>query len=398
MKKTLALLLTILLLTIAFVSCNLDGTTGIFREIAQSKAPLGIRYKQLLGINTDLYFRTAKGVERVTTAKVNTPVASSSYENIIQSAALYPSDNQLLYITNNDAEQTGNLVNAKDTTTLSNPKTTIAITTTQATDIKTDLAIVNLYANSMVLVTGKDASAMKVFQLLEYDGTNFNTPVASFTMTDNAYGLYAVIQQTAKEQVLNAEMIVSFVSIVDGVVARSHYLVNPSIVGPPTILGTENVAIANFFYIDTTNMYVLTTDGKIYHVDPTGPTWTLIGSSSKSYITNAFVLAVIDGTDYHIVTKPLSKTSPLRVFTIDTTNPLANIGAGVDVKTGYAKELALADIVSAQKKTTSTATVTDLLVATHEDGMYDITITHANANDDNNTNGSTSEAEDYTFI
>jgi len=254
MKKTVALLLTILALTLAFVSCNLDGTTGILWDVAQSKTPLSIRYKQLLGINgTNLYFRTAKGVERVTAAKVNTTVVASKEDFIIQSAALSSSSNEVIYITNNDDERTGNIINVVDTTNLSAPISTITITSTQATAISTELAIKNLYANSMILVSGKDVSDKKVFQLLKYVGATFGTSVATFTMTDNNYDLYAVLQQTGKEQDATAPMIVSFVNA-SGV--REHYLVDPS--GPTTTsLGTADVQIANFYYYDATNMYVL---------------------------------------------------------------------------------------------------------------------------------------------
>ena len=397
MKKILASLLTILLLTFAFVSCNLDGTSGIFREIALSKAPLSIRYKQLLGINgTYLYFRTANGVERVTTAKVNTRVATSTFENIIQAAAL--NGTEVLYITNNETERTGNIVNIVDTTVPSFTKSTITITTTETTSVSSELAIKNLYANSMILVTGKDASDAKVFELLKYDGTNFNTPVAQFTMPSNDYDLENVIQQTAKEQDASAPMLVSFVSYDDNtkVFSRQHYLVDPS-GAAPTSLGTLNVKIANFLYKDASNMYVLTTDGNLYHVDSADPpTWTPIGSSSKAYEPNAFALAVDDGTNYHLITKPSTKTAALHVFTFLNTLPNANVGAGVDVKSGYAKELSLATIVSSQVKSIS-ATSTDLLVATDEDGMYDISITHSEANKDIDTNGSTSTAEGYSF-
>jgi len=393
MKKTVALLLTILALTLAFVSCNLDGTTGILWDVAQSKTPLSIRYKQLLGDDgTYLYFRTADGVKRVTTAKVNTAVATSISEHIIMAASyLKAPDNKVFYITNNDDERAGNIINVVDTTNLSAPISTITITSTQATAISTELAIKNLYANSMILVSGKDGSDKKVFQLLKYVGATFGTSVATFTMTDNNYDLYAVIQQTGKEQDATAPMIVSFMNASGD---REHYLVDPS--GPTTTsLGTASVQIANFYYYDATNMYVLSTDGELYHV--TGPTWTLIGSSSKTYGTNAFVLPVVAGTNYHLITKTTTKSSSLRVFTIVNTSLTANIGAGVDVSSGYAEELALSTIISAQLKLTPPAGTTTLLVATDKNGMYDISITNANAAVNDSTSGTTSEAEAYTF-
>ncbi len=397
MKKTLALLLTIGLITTAFVSCNLDGNSGIFREITLSKTPLSIRYKQLLGNDaTYLYFRTLEGVERVTTAKVNTIVAASKNEHIIQMAAyLKAPDNKVFYFTNNDAERAANQIRFVDTTNINATAGTITVTTAEAPSIVSDLSVKGLYANSMILVTGKNGASAKVFDLLEYSSAapiNFKTPVASFTTVPAGYDLDSVIQQTAREQDATAPMIVSFISA-DGK-NREHYLVEPS--GPtPTSLGTENSKIANFLYKATNNLYVLTTDGKIYHVN--GTTWTSIATSSKTYATNAFALAVDDSTNYHLITKPSVKNASLHVFTFPNTLPNTAIGAGVDVKSGYAQELALATTVSSQVKSTVGTTSTDLLIATDENGMYDISIKHADANKDITTNGTSSVGEGYTF-
>ncbi|NBK22014.1 MAG: hypothetical protein EOM68_08315 [Spirochaetia bacterium] len=393
MKKILAILLPILLLTIAFVSCNLDGTTGILWDVAQSKKPLDIRYKQLLGIGgTDLYFRTAKGVERVTTAKLNTTVVASKYEHIIQAAAL--SGSEVFYITNNEDERSANQVRVIVTTNLSAIPGTITVTAAEAPSVATELSIKALYANSMILVTGKNGSGAKVFDLLKYSSVapvNFKTPIASFASLPAGYDIESVIQQTAKEQDATAPMIVSFISA-DGK-NREHHLVEPS--GATTSLGTENVQIANFIFKATNTLYVLTTDGKIYHVN--GTTWTSIGTSSKTYETNAFVLAIKVGTKYYLITKPSSKTSSLHVFTIDDATPTTSIGSGVDVKSGYAKELALATIVSAQLKLLPPAGTTTLWVATDENGMYNISITDANVTVDDSSNGTSSEGEGYSF-
>ncbi|MGB4406737.1 MAG: hypothetical protein WBI82_07760 [Sphaerochaeta sp.] len=397
MKKILASLLTILLLTFAFVSCNLDGTSGIFREIALSKAPLSIRYKQLLGINgTDLYFRTANGVERVTTAKVNTRVATSTFENIIQAAALYTATDKLFFITNNEPERTGNIVNVVDTTDPSFTKSPITVTSTDTTSSLSGLSIKSLYANSMIMVTG-NSGVTKIFELLLYDTVTNNfksTTYGEFISVPVGYDVENVIQQTAKEQDATAPMLVSFVN---GTGSREHYLVNPA-GAALTSLGTENVKIANFFYYNATNIFVLTTDGDLYHVNQTTATWTSIGSSSKVYEQNAFALAVVgNGALYHFITKPSSKTSAIHVFTIDTASPLVNIGAGVDVSSGYAEEISLATIVSAQQKLPIIAGTTDLLVATEENGMYDISITNVSANVDDGSNGLTLGAEEYSF-
>lgn len=395
MKKTRALLLTIVLLTITFASCNLDGTSGIFRSIADSKAPLSISYKQLLGIKgTHLYFHLATGVERILSpspANSSTPVATNANGKIIQNAALSSSDTNLFYITNDQDELASGTIHVVNTAALNVPATTMTATSTHVTPLA-NRKINNLYANSMVMVEEKDQTGEK-FELLKYNGTTaFNTSVATFTLPTTGYGLHAVIQQTAKEQDATAPMIVSFISA-DGK-NREHHLVEPS--GATTSLGTENVQIANFIFKATNTLYVLTTDGKIYHV--TGTAWSLIGTSSKTYGPNAFALAVVDGSNYHLITQPSSKTSALHVFTFPTALPDTSVGAGVDVKSGYAKELSLTNIVSAMDISTVAGTTSRLLVATHENGMFEITINDASANIDGPGNGWSSAAEEYTFL
>ena len=54
-KKHITLSLAVLLLLLALLSaCNADASAGLFRQISESRAPIGIVYKQLLGINSVL--------------------------------------------------------------------------------------------------------------------------------------------------------------------------------------------------------------------------------------------------------------------------------------------------------------------------------------------------------
>ena len=332
----------------------------------------------------------------MTNPRTTKTIVASKYEHIIQGAA-YKAD-KIFYITNNDDERSANQVRVIDTTNLSAIPGTITVTAAEAPSVATELSIKALYANSMILVTGKNGSGAKVFDLLKYSSVapvNFKTPIASFASLPAGYDIESVIQQTAKEQDATAPMIVSFIN---GDGDREHYLVEPS--GPSkTSLGTQDVQIANFVYQATNNLYVLTTDGKIYHVN--GTAWTSIASSSKTYATNAFALAVdYDGTNYHLITKPSAKSSALHVFSFPKALPNAAIGAGVDVKSGYAKELSLTNIVSAMdiSDISTVAGTSRLLVATYENGMFEITINDAAANIDGPGNGGSSAAEEYTFL
>lgn len=406
MKKTRALLLSILLMILAFTSCNLDGTSGIFREIAQSKAPLGIRYKQLLGIKgTDLYFRTAQGVERIespSTSNSSTRVATSTKGNLIQAAALSSVDNKVFYITNDLAELDSGRVKFVDTTAPGGIPGTIPVTTAEAPSITSELSIKGLYANSMVLVTGKDVGGNVVFDLLGYSSaaTNFKTLIASFTAVPTDFGLHAVIQQTTKEhKSLGADsaMLVSFAKSTGPSTGEyEHYLVTNA--GTMQII-TNTLQVANFLYDSTNgNIYVLSTNGKLYYAGTDASpasSWVELSDSGKTFDTNAFAYAVDGGSgNYHLITKPSLKTSPLGVFTFSQGATTSDGVTFTNVQSGYAKELSLATIVSAQEKSTDPA---KLLVATHENGMYDITINEASANVDASSNGSSSAAEVYTF-
>jgi len=408
MKKTLALLLTILLLAIAFVSCNLDGTTGIFREIAQSKAPLAIRYKQLLGKDaTYLYFRTATGVVRVDKANTSTgtktyakdTMASSELDKIIQASAFSLADTSVFYITNNTTERdtcTINLVSTVDKTKSTKTASTTFITTD-------NLKINNLYANGMIMVEEKDGTG-KLFELLKYTSpSGFDTSVAQFTLPTTGYGVQSVIQQTGHSQEAlstpYSSMLISFViSSGAGIGEYEHYLVTT--VGASKKLATNTIKVASFLHENATvgdNIYVLSTDGKLYHAGTySAPltTWVELNDSGKVFVANAFAYTVVNGTDYHFIAKSSVKSSNLQVFTFDKTATASSDVVRASIQLGYAKELSLTTLVSAQEKSTVPS---KLLVATNENGMFDITINPAFANVDDSTNGSTSEAEEYTF-
>lgn len=398
MKKTRAILLTIILITITFASCNLDGSAGIFKQISQSKEPLSIRYIQLLGADSNplssaakLYFRTTKGIQEVTNPRTTKTIVASKYEHIIQGAA-YKED-KIFYITNNEDESDANTVNEYDLLSdTDNPRTVSSIIN------PTNLRINSLSANGMIMVEEKDGTGKK-FELLKYDASfNFTVQVASFdfTASSSKYSIHKIIQQTAQEQRDNVPMIVSFVEGTDKYI---HYLVDPSNQTSQHITEFDNVKIANFMYdFGNDKTYILTTDGILYHAGTLSAPNTKVKmtQSNKAFGENAFAYVVGDGTLYHMIAKPSNKTSPLQVYSfIYDATTTATVK---EVKSGYAKDLSLVTIVSSQMKdSTASAVSSELLVATHENGMFDIEIIHADANKDIPTNGSASAAEEYTF-
>lgn len=402
MKKILAILLTILLITIAFISCNLDGTSGILWSVASSKSPLEMRYKQLLGKDGSyLYFMTEKGIERVTSPSANTRIVSSKNEYIIQAAALDNISHKVLYTTNNEVDQAANKINVIDVTGPVVDNSPIYPNTTNISDIKR----IKLLANSNILVLGEDSGKI-VFELQNYSASSYTASARLTTTTLSAddYELHAVIQQTGLEQNDSAPLIVSFVeSSSSGSGTYKHYLVDPAnpTLAPVHITDFDDDTIANFVYKEITAqkyVYILTTDGILYYAGTlTAPTQKVeMKDSGSTYSKNAFVYAVDDSANYHLITKPSLTSSSLAVFSFAYTVISSTGVTETSVKSGYAKELALADIVSAQVKATST-TVTDLYVATDVNGMYEISITHINANKDNDTNGESSGAEEYTL-
>ncbi|MFA6681503.1 MAG: hypothetical protein WCS35_05685, partial [Sphaerochaeta sp.] len=152
----------------------------------------------------------------------------------------------------------------------------------------------------------------------------------------------------------------------------------------------------NFMYSAPNVLYVLTTDGNLYHIDTNQPlTWNKIGSTSNTYKENAFAFAVEGTSKYHFITKPTLKSAPLVVFTIPYTT--SSSATQTQIQSGYAKELSLTNIVSAMDISTVPGT-SRLLVATHENGMFEITINDASANIDGPGNGWSSAAEEYTFL
>lgn len=315
-----------------------------------------------------------------------------------KSAYLKAPENKVLYFTNNEVERVANQIRYVDTTNLSAVPGTITVVKANTTSIDSELSIKGLYANSMILVSGKNLSGDKVFELLEYNGTIFGASVATFTMTDTSYDIHEIIQQTAHEQDATAPMIVSFVKDKENYI---HYLVNPKTTNKP-LIGFDDSTISNLMY-DSGNdkTYVLTTNGVLFY---TGPLALPIAkaemkTSDKLYNSNSFAYGLHDsGTStFHLVTKPSTKTSPLYVFTFpdDTID-----GTGVTlskVQSGYAKELSLAKIVSAQEKVSPPVGTSTLLVATDEDGMFDISINHTTADVDDSSNGDSSEGEGYSF-
>ena len=395
MKKTRALLLSILLMILAFTSCNLDGTSGIFREIANAKTPLSIRYEKLLGYDatppssaTYHYYWISTGIYRFDSSKTQELVAANPDGDKIHGAALYSADNKVFYITNDEDELSNGTIRFIDTETKA--LGTVPIT---SSIITLDLEVKNLYANSMILVKGKGALGKIMFEVLEYttgpDG--FRNSIATFPSIPDGYELQDVIQQTTLQHDSASRFIVSFVtSPKPGTGVYEHHLVDHKTPTSPTntILGKSNVKIANFLYHDDTNLYILTTSGVLYHVNQTTQTWTEMTTVTNTYRPNAFVYAYDDGSNYHLIAKPstpISNNFPLDVLTF--VKGADTITSTVKVSTGYAQDISEHCLISAIAKSSA-----NLLVATEKNGMFEISISNPTTGA-----GTSSAPEEYTF-
>ena len=246
--------------------------------------------------------------------------------------------------------------------------------------------------------------------MLEYDGVStFVTSLANFPFSDvpTDYDLESVIQQTGHEQDGLGTERSSLVSFVDpngtDPALYKHYLVSTTSanVSSQKEIGANTIKVASYLYNPAINdkIYVLSTSGKLYYAGTYASpvAWVELSDSGKTFDANAFAYKVVDETDYHLITKPSLKTSPLVVFTFPQGTTTSAGVSFTNVQSGYAKELSLATIVSAQEKLLPPVDKKTLLVATHENGMYDITINIASANVDSSSNGSSSAAEEYSF-
>ncbi len=374
MKRTLqTILIATTLLTLLFTSCNADASAGLFRQIADSKAPVGIRYKQIIGKDgTYLYFITNDGIYK-STGPVTTSVKANGKLKPVHYA--YVDGTTLVYVANSSA---GTEVGQYDLT--SGTDTTQSHPTNAGYN---EYVIKGVYANKLFLLEGKDTTDTKQFSLAEYT-PNTNTLVDKVTIDASAgLKLHSVLQMSGLQQKdisATHPMILSFVKADKK--TYQHFYVQGTNAYELTLDKNRSLAA---FTISGGNLYVITEDGHLYESStPTGDeTLTHKKDLGKSYSPNAFMYAVKDGTTTHLITKTNTETEGLFVITRDsggtiTTTPISD---------GYASQMKNVNIVSAFEKPSG-----DLLIATEKNGMFDISITDAATGE-----GTSKGPEDYTI-
>ncbi|HQB91264.1 MAG TPA: hypothetical protein PLW59_08670, partial [Sphaerochaeta sp.] len=158
MKRTLTCILTITtLLTLLFTSCNADASAGLFKQLADAKKPVEIRYRQIIGKDdTDLYFLTNDGIYKTdgTTIRGNKK-GHPVYEAYIDKS---PATHYIIYLINDGGTAK---VYRFDPSGNPDPEMTFGTSLVEP-------KIKHLLPNGKVVVQGKKSGA-NAFAIIEYD-------------------------------------------------------------------------------------------------------------------------------------------------------------------------------------------------------------------------------------
>ncbi|MCK9348694.1 MAG: hypothetical protein M0P41_07140 [Sphaerochaeta sp.] len=348
-----------LLLSFMLLSCNADATAGLFRQISESKAPVGIVYKQIVGIDSSssqkaLYFLTDEGLYKSDGTSSSRLVANAE-ENIISTAYLDTTAAKVVFQTNDGTKKlySYNLI-------------TGALDSAAIADFST-FDFVKLLPNGLVLTKdGSDAFAL-------YKYTDVNAAVVSIG-TLPGFGVEAVLQPSGtKHQDLSTTPLL--VSLTDGSDYKHYYVSGSGSSSTATALpaATEDIRYASMTVINNSGaiyIYMLTYEGALYGASSvTGPFTLMHTASTKSYEKHAFMYAYSDGATTDLITKPKGINEPLYVIsfndnTVDTTGVSAE-----PIRDGYGVYLDAVEIVDSYEKSDGT-----LLIATLNNGMYGIDI------------------------
>ncbi len=401
--------LLVLILPLLFSSCNADASAGLFRQIAESTAPIDIVYSQLLGVDNPVgtkLFYAAEGGLFSTDGTVRTTLVESTDEQLIRFAYYDPTTSKIAYLTNyNDDYEENHFSNILDIIDVTGSNPAATITLTDSAYLTEDTAIKHLYQNGLVRLLINE----NIDSLVKYTsatGASSGSVADVINFDEAAYANYdfdSLLQMTGFEtEPLStaAPIIISFVED-DGDTSYLHYFYDGN--STDTLFQITNTElnekrIANFF-LDTTYLYILTTDGILYGGVYTSSSilatisMTEMYSSSNTYASTAFMYGVTDGTTIHLITKTTSINDALSVFSFPKGSTASDVTDTVSVKYGYGEYLDTASIVSALHRSIVGDTYT-LLVATQNNGLFRLTIDAAKANLNNETNGDSSESED----
>jgi uncharacterized lipoprotein YehR (DUF1307 family) len=360
-----------LLLSFMLLSCNADATAGLFRQISNASAPVGIVYKQIVGLDTTapktLYFLTDEGLYKKSDGSISTKLVANEEGEIIQTAYYDKGVGKVIYQTN---DNTGKIYSYD---LASNTKESIPISDFSA------FVYVKLLPNGLVL-TGDSSNN---FDLYNY--TTLDSAVVSIPTTLSEYDLGPVLQLSGKKHTSLSEnpMLISFVNESGG---YKHFYITGS---TATELDSSTSGM-RFTAISVANniLYLMELDdseGVIYKANnvadavTTNTTFTKIHETALTYGMYAFMYGYYDSANSvtKLITKPAGINDALYEINIDASGVTAR-----NVDDGYGKYLDAAEIKDSYEKDAG-----KLLVATSNNGMFEINLA---------TNTSSS-AENYTL-
>ncbi len=374
MKRTVCTtIIATLFVALLFTACNADASAGLFRQLADAKAPVGIRYRQIIGKDaTDLYYLTDNGIYK-STGPSSTIVRENAKGSPVLEAYLdvTGANNYLIYLINtNDGAMVYryNQSNKDD----DNMRVTSTLTSCK---------IKALLPNGSILVQGL-SGGKNAYAVITHDYEN-DTVKSEVVFDDlDGFALDGILFQSGLQQV-STNFILSFVNSSK---EYKHFFNNK----------TNEIKLNSSLaaYTIETKLYLLTKNGALYGSDvPAGSTTaTSMGKNSKMYPSNAFLYAVTDGSTTHLLTKSSNSEEGIYVFSFTKGSNAADSASGFAIKEGYARQMNNVSIVSAFEKTPGV-----ILVATERNGMFDLTINAANANKNDTSNGSSSGPENYTI-
>ncbi|NLE14877.1 MAG: hypothetical protein GX626_03260 [Spirochaetales bacterium] len=392
------ILISLLIAILVITGCNADASAGLFRQISESTTPVGIQYRQLLDKQaSDLYFTTTQGIY-ATDGNTSTRIKANSKRSRNLAAYLDSSKNRVLFLINELESNTNSaIVRSVSTASPYIESANLSPTYSALTSVVTQ----NLYANGLFRIQGNDSINGKTFVLATYDDTTPASPVYTkvidFSEVGDSltgYSIDSVLQMTGKDANSLSSTDPIIVSFATDAGDYLHYYTNGTFKHSLVL----NTRLANFTIING-KLYILTTDGKLYSAGaiPTAAGTTtltntnVLASSNKVYDPNAFMYGVRDaaGSINHIITKSKSLNDPLYVLSFSDS---ATTATAESIRYGYGEYLDSAEIVSTYEKSAN-----NLLVATAENGMFEITIIPSSANSNSASNGTSSESEDYTL-
>lgn len=378
MKRTLSIItiiLTALLLLLA--SCNSDASAGLFRQLADSKEPVGIKYMQILGRTgapaDTLYFLTNDGIYSKKDNESTKSVKKS--EKPILTAAL--NGNKITYVVNKDSGQGGLDIWQVNTDGSANEKMAdpTLITFESITSYK-------LLPNGNFIVNGKKGGNY-TFTLASYDSnTNQFTEIVTIDTGADEYALQdAVLLNGQESEAINKAIPIPLILIL---VKDGKYL-NYYIDGNDAFKITFNSAteLISSMALGLGKLYMLTTNGVLHSSPiPTKHNEVITEESAKykDNIQDSFLISIPDGLKVHLIAKSSNTSYGFVVYTDDGASISSNIFSD-----GFAKYMKNIQIVSSLKKEAN-----KYLIATFKNGMFEITITDAE-----NGNGSSSGPEAY---